>query len=167
MRWARRWARSTWRVLSARGKAAHPRHDAGHRAGHGQGHRRAGLDERRNQNQGQRKAALGDEQDRLSRQVARLLHAAIVRGDALGNQMRVRQFNVARDLAKIGKPVDKGEWMMSAAHRERLLRPAAEQRELPRRLLAAAVLQRQGGRRGQLRRYGLDHRPRTDPWLRR
>jgi putative endopeptidase len=38
---------------------------------------------------------------------------AIVRGDALGNQERVRQFNFARDLAKIGKPVDKNEWMMS------------------------------------------------------
>jgi endothelin-converting enzyme/putative endopeptidase len=36
----------------------------------------------------------------------------IVRGDALGNQMRARQFEFARDLAKIGKPVDKGEWMM-------------------------------------------------------
>jgi endothelin-converting enzyme/putative endopeptidase len=38
---------------------------------------------------------------------------AIVRGDALGNQMRVRQFDHARDLAKIGKPVDKGEWHMT------------------------------------------------------
>jgi endothelin-converting enzyme/putative endopeptidase len=38
---------------------------------------------------------------------------AIVRGDAAGNQMRVHEFNQARDLAKIGKPVDKGEWMMS------------------------------------------------------
>jgi endothelin-converting enzyme/putative endopeptidase len=37
----------------------------------------------------------------------------IVRGDALGNQLRVRQFNFARELSKIGKPVDKGEWMMS------------------------------------------------------
>jgi putative endopeptidase len=37
----------------------------------------------------------------------------IVRGDALGNQERVREFDVARDLAKIGKPVDKGEWFMS------------------------------------------------------
>jgi putative endopeptidase len=37
----------------------------------------------------------------------------IVRGDALGNQERVRQFNFNRDLAKIGKPVDKGEWSMS------------------------------------------------------
>ncbi len=37
----------------------------------------------------------------------------IVRGDPLGNQERVHEFNQARDLAKIGKPVDKGEWFMS------------------------------------------------------
>jgi endothelin-converting enzyme/putative endopeptidase len=38
---------------------------------------------------------------------------AIVRGDPLGNQMRAHQFEFARDLAKIGKPVDKGEWQMT------------------------------------------------------
>jgi putative endopeptidase len=38
----------------------------------------------------------------------------IVRGDALGNQMRAHQFEHARDLAKIGKPVDKGEWQMTS-----------------------------------------------------
>jgi len=37
----------------------------------------------------------------------------IVRGDALGNAMRVHQFETARDLAKIGKPVDKDEWEMT------------------------------------------------------
>jgi putative endopeptidase len=37
----------------------------------------------------------------------------IVRGDPLGNQMHVREFDHARDLAKIGKPVDKGEWDMT------------------------------------------------------
>ena len=37
----------------------------------------------------------------------------IVRGDALGNLERVRQFNFNRELAKIGKPIDKGEWTMS------------------------------------------------------
>lgn len=37
----------------------------------------------------------------------------IVRGDSLGNEERVRQFNFARDLTKIGKPVDKAEWYMS------------------------------------------------------
>ena len=37
----------------------------------------------------------------------------IVRGDAVGNQMRAHQFEFARDLAKIGRPVDKGEWQMT------------------------------------------------------
>ena len=37
----------------------------------------------------------------------------IVRGDALGNQMRASEFETVRDLAKIGKPVDKGEWQMT------------------------------------------------------
>ena len=37
----------------------------------------------------------------------------IVRGDSLGNAMRVHEFDHARDLAKIGKPVDKGEWQMT------------------------------------------------------
>jgi endothelin-converting enzyme/putative endopeptidase len=37
----------------------------------------------------------------------------IVRGDALGNQIRADEFEHARDLAKIGKPVDKGEWGMT------------------------------------------------------
>jgi len=37
----------------------------------------------------------------------------ITRGDALGNQMRADEFEYNRDLAKIGKPVDKGEWGMT------------------------------------------------------
>ncbi|MGO9317917.1 MAG: M13 family metallopeptidase [Terracidiphilus sp.] len=37
----------------------------------------------------------------------------IVHGDALGNQMRAHEFEFARDLAKIGKPVDKLEWEMT------------------------------------------------------
>jgi putative endopeptidase len=37
----------------------------------------------------------------------------IVRGDGVGNQMRAHEFDQARDLAKIGKPVDKNEWQMT------------------------------------------------------
>ncbi|MFZ0744736.1 MAG: M13 family metallopeptidase [Terracidiphilus sp.] len=37
----------------------------------------------------------------------------IVRGDDLGNEERVHEFDFARDLAKIGKPLDKSEWYMS------------------------------------------------------
>lgn len=37
----------------------------------------------------------------------------IVRGDELGNVERARQFEFNRELAKIGKPVDRGEWSMT------------------------------------------------------
>jgi endothelin-converting enzyme/putative endopeptidase len=37
----------------------------------------------------------------------------IVPGDALGNQTRATEFEFARQLAKIGKPVDKTEWGMT------------------------------------------------------
>ena len=37
----------------------------------------------------------------------------IVRGDNLGNFERARRFEFDRQLAKIGKPVDRGEWDMS------------------------------------------------------
>jgi putative endopeptidase len=37
----------------------------------------------------------------------------IVRGDAVGNATRAIEFESHRELAKIGKPVDRGEWGMS------------------------------------------------------
>ncbi|HYL16270.1 MAG TPA: M13 family metallopeptidase, partial [Terriglobales bacterium] len=37
----------------------------------------------------------------------------IVRGDEMGNVLRARQFEFNRQLAKIGKPVDHGEWDMT------------------------------------------------------
>ncbi len=37
----------------------------------------------------------------------------IVKGDALGNSLRANQFEVHRQLAKIGKPLDKTEWQMT------------------------------------------------------
>ena len=37
----------------------------------------------------------------------------VVRGDALGNYLRGSEFESRREIAKIGKPVDKGEWGMT------------------------------------------------------
>ena len=37
----------------------------------------------------------------------------VIRGDALGNFMRGTEFESRRQIAKIGKPVDRGEWGMS------------------------------------------------------
>ena len=39
----------------------------------------------------------------------------IVRGDALGNMARASELDVRQELAKIGKPVDRGEWGMTAS----------------------------------------------------
>lgn len=38
----------------------------------------------------------------------------VERGPYVGNVLRARAFNVKRDLAKIGRPVDRGEWQMTA-----------------------------------------------------
>lgn len=38
---------------------------------------------------------------------------AVVRGDALGNVQRAEAFDYATALAKLGKPVDRGEWVMT------------------------------------------------------
>jgi len=37
----------------------------------------------------------------------------IIRGDEFGNALRALQFEFNRQLAKIGKPVDRGEWLMT------------------------------------------------------
>lgn len=37
----------------------------------------------------------------------------VIRGDALGNALRAADFENKRELAKIGKPVDRAEWFMS------------------------------------------------------
>ena len=37
----------------------------------------------------------------------------MTRGDALGNALQAAAFEERRDIAKIGKPVDRGEWGMS------------------------------------------------------
>lgn len=38
---------------------------------------------------------------------------AVVRGDAFGNLKRSEEFDYAQTLAKLGKPVDRGEWAMT------------------------------------------------------
>ncbi len=39
----------------------------------------------------------------------------VVRGDAIGNAWRAAEFENKRELAKIGKPVDRGEWITTPA----------------------------------------------------
>ena len=80
---------------------------------------------------------------------------------------RALRFEARRQLAKIGKPVDRGEWRMTAADGERLLRRADERHQLPGRRPAAAALRPEDRRRAELRQHRRHHRPRAHARLRR
>jgi putative endopeptidase len=60
----------------------------------------------------------------------------IVRGDAIGNAWRAADFESRRQLAKIGKPVDRGEWGMSPATVDAYYNPLMNDINFP-----AAILQ--------------------------
>ena len=81
---------------------------------HGAGHPQPDLDVARHEAAGAREAARHGQQDRLSRQVARLLAssrscAATISATSSGR----RCSNPSASSAKIGKPVDRGEWDMT------------------------------------------------------
>jgi putative endopeptidase len=59
----------------------------------------------------------------------------IVRGDALGNVERASAFDLRRELAKIGKPVDRGEWDATPPTDDASYDPQRNQIELPAGLL--------------------------------
>ncbi|MGE0395674.1 MAG: M13 family metallopeptidase [Kofleriaceae bacterium] len=60
----------------------------------------------------------------------------IVKGDALGNADHASRFELAHQLAKLGKPVDRGEWMMVAHLVNAVNLPAMNAMNFP-----AAILQ--------------------------
>ena len=76
-------------------------------------------------------------------------------------------FDFRRDLAKVGKPVDRTDWEHDAADGQRVLQARPKRDRLSRRDPPAPVLRRGRGRRGQLRRHRRGHRPRDDARLRR
>ena len=64
----------------------------------------------------------------------------VERGDAFGNAVRATEFEYQRQLAKIGKPVDRDRMVHDAADRQRLCQSADERDRVPRRDPAAALL---------------------------
>ena len=76
-------------------------------------------------------------------------------------------FELDRDLAKLGKPVDRDRVGHDAADGQRLLQPGHERDRLPRRDPPAAVLRPERRRRRELRRHRRGDRPRDRPRLRR
>jgi putative endopeptidase len=60
----------------------------------------------------------------------------IVRDDAFGNSLRATEFENRRQLAKIGKPVDRGEWLISPSTVDAYYNPSMNDINFP-----AAILQ--------------------------
>ena len=54
----------------------------------------------------------------------------IRRGDAFGNAWRAQEFEYRHQLAKLGQPVDRGEWWLGA-HRQRRLLPLQNAMNFP------------------------------------
>lgn len=63
----------------------------------------------------------------------------IKRGDALGNVQRAAEFENRRLLAKIGKPVDRGEWGMSAATVDAYYNPSMNDINFPAGILQSPL----------------------------
>lgn len=63
----------------------------------------------------------------------------ITRGDALGNVVRSAEFESRRQLAKIGKPVDRGEWLMTPATVDAYYNPSANDINFPAGILQAPL----------------------------
>ena len=64
----------------------------------------------------------------------------IARDDAFGNALRATDFENRRQLAKIGKPVDRGEWLITPGDGRCLLQPQHERHQLPGRHPSASAL---------------------------
>jgi len=67
----------------------------------------------------------------------------IVRGDPLGNADRAGRFELARNLAKLGKPIDRGEWCMRPHEVNAVNLPARNVLQFPAGYLEAPLYDRQ------------------------
>ena len=91
----------------------------------------------------------------------------IVRGDAVGNDERATEFEVRRELSKIGQPVDRGEWDMTPPTVNAYYDPQMNNINFPGRHLSAALLRQSHGRGRQLRSDRRGDGSRADARVRR
>ena len=89
------------------------------------------------------------------------------KGDLIGNVRRAREFAYARDLAKLGKPVDRDEWFITPQTVNAYYNASLNEIVFPASVLQPPFFDPEGRRRRQLRRDRRDHRPRDQPRLRR
>ena len=116
------------------------------------------------QGQGRRRCSVGVGYPDTWRDYAAL---EIRADDALGNRLRAELFEYRHQLAKLGKPVDRGEWWMTPQTVNAVNLPLQNALNFPAAILEAAVLRPEGRRRRQLRRDRCGDRPRDQPQLRR
>ena len=72
--------------------------------------------------------------------------AEIGPGNFVENWLAANRFDQAREVARLGKEVDRSEWLLAPLHRERVLQPRRQRDRLPRGDPAAALLRREGRR---------------------
>ena len=83
----------------------------------------------------------------------------VVRRDALGNAFRGIEFETKRELAKIGKPVDRGEWSMSPPTINAYYNPPMNDINFPAGILQAPFYDPHATDACQLRPHWRHHRP--------
>ena len=132
-------------------------------------HRGAPVDERRDEGPGPEEARRLRREDRLPGHLARLLGARDLARRPVSPRTSAarRVFETKRNLAKLGKPIDRTEWGMTPPTVNAYYNSIDERDRLPGRHPPAAVLLRGRGRRRELRRDRRRDRPRDDARLRR
>ena len=105
---------------------------------------------------------------RLSRQLARTTSGSRSRrGDALGNAERAELFHYQQELAKLGKPVDRDEWVMTPQTVNAVNLPALNALNFPAAILQPPFFDPDAPAAVNYGAIGGDHRPRDQPQLRR
>ena len=78
----------------------------------------------------------------------------VVRGDAHGKALRAAEFENKRQLAKIGKPVDRGEWLTTPATVNAYYNPTMNDINFPAGILQSPFYDPNAHRCGELRPHG-------------
>ena len=114
------------------------------------GHQGLALDDRRHQEAGQGQAGRHPQQDRLSGGMARL-HPARNQARRSDRKLLARQrIRIRRQIAKIGKPLDRKEWGMTPPTVNAYYSGSRNEIVFPGRDPAAAFLRQEHGRRREL-----------------
>ena len=97
------------------------------------------MDERRHQSPNQRETAAVADKIGYPDQWRDYSKLTIMRGDPFGNAQRAAEFENRRQLAKIGKPVDRGEWGIAPATVDAYYNPSMNDINFPAGILQPPI----------------------------